>query len=111
MNGIFPELDCEIIRNQLAAGTVFIKYFSQFTLDVNGPKYIAACAMIKARDHAQYFALSAFAGTGCSEKQYGFIAVTHDMVYGGGLRRGLVFNDFRISPGQLMHVDAGGALE
>jgi hypothetical protein len=56
-----PELNCDLIRHELALAGVLKEGFANLRARVDGTKYIAAGAMIKARDCAERFALRPFA--------------------------------------------------
>ena len=59
-----PKLDCDLVRHELASARVFKERFAYLRARVDRAEYIAAGAMIKARDRAQCLALRTFAAAG-----------------------------------------------
>src|SRR5438034_7953503 len=63
-----PELDGDIVWHELAFARIFQEPFADLGARVDGAKYIAAGAMIKARNSAERFALCAFAAAGAPKR-------------------------------------------
>jgi len=69
-----PELDRDLIGHELTLAGVFKEGFANLRAGVDGAKYIAAGAMIKARDCAQRFALRPFAAARRAKEDKGIVS-------------------------------------
>src|ERR1700726_3445215 len=64
VDGLFPELHRDIVRDQLALARIFEECLADLRPGIDGPKDIAARTMIEPGDSAERFALGAFATAG-----------------------------------------------
>jgi hypothetical protein len=69
-----PKLDRDLIGHELTFAGVFKEGLANFGTGVDGTKYIAARAVIKARDCAQRFALRPFAAPRRAKKDKGIVS-------------------------------------
>ena len=69
-----PKLHGDIVRDELAFARVFKERFADFRTGVDGAKYIATRAMIKAWDRAERLALCTFAAARRAKKDEGIVS-------------------------------------
>ena len=69
-----PELHGDIVRDELAFARVFKERFADFRTGVDGAKYIATRAMVKAWDRAERLALCTFAAARRAKKDEGIVS-------------------------------------
>ena len=81
---LFPELDRDVVRNELAFARVFEKRLADLGARVDRAENVAAGAMIEARDRAERFALGAFAAARGAEKNKRVVFLMSEMRYTAG---------------------------
>src|SRR5205823_18334 len=79
-----PQLDGDFVRHELAFARVFKEGFADFRAGVDRAEYIAAGAVIKARDRPQRFALRPFAAAGRAKEDKSIISHRRKSVYTAG---------------------------